>query len=168
MAVFSLYLKHRKEVGSLKVEWISDPDQTEPHIVIHASEKTPELEALIRRLEESLPAPLLGFDGDRAVPLDLSSVLRFYGEEKGVFAQTPGDTFRVRERLYELEEVLDSRTFVRISQSEIVNLKQVTALDLAITGTIKMTLTGGTVCFVSRRYVKKIKEALGLGRRGKV
>ena len=151
----------------MKVEWILDPNQTEPTIVIHAAEKTPELEELVRRLEESLPAPLLGFDADKAVPLDLPHVLRFYGEEKGVFAQTVDGVFRVRERLYELEERLDGHTFVRISQSEIVNLKQVTALDLAITGTIKMTLTGGTVCFVSRRYVKKIKEALGLGRRGK-
>ena len=35
-------------------------------------------------------------------------------------------------------------------------------LDLTLTGTIRMTLEGGTVCWVSRRYVKKIKEALGL------
>lgn len=149
----------------VKVEWKIDPEQTEPKIVIHVAEKTPELEALVRRLEESLPAPLMGFADEKAVPLDLGSILRFYGEEKGVSAQTAEGAFRVRERLYELEEKLDSHTFVRISQSEIVNLKQVTALDLTITGTIKMTLTGGTVCFVSRRYVKKIKEALGLGRR---
>ncbi|MCI9368421.1 MAG: LytTR family transcriptional regulator, partial [Oscillospiraceae bacterium] len=43
-----------------------------------------------------------------------------------------------------------------------VNLDRVTALDLTLTGTIKMTLEGGTVCWVSRRYVKKIKGALGL------
>ena len=35
-------------------------------------------------------------------------------------------------------------------------------LDLTLAGTIKMTLEGGTVCWVSRRYVKKIKQALGL------
>lgn len=151
----------------MKVEWVIDSNLTEPHIIIRTPEKNPELEELVHYLEESLPVPLLGFDGDKAVPLDLPRVLRFYGEEKGVFAQTADATFRVRERLYELEERLDSHIFVRISQSEIVNLKQVTALDLAITGTIKMTLTGGTVCFVSRRHVKKIKEALGLGRRRK-
>ena len=45
-----------------------------------------------------------------------------------------------------------------------MNLKKVTALDLSLAGTIRMTLAGGGVCYVSRRYVKKIKEALGLGR----
>ncbi len=61
-----------------------------------------------------------------------------------------------------VEVKLDRHTFVRISNSEIINLKKVTALDLTLSGTIKMTLQGGTVCWVSRRYVKKIKEALEL------
>ena len=39
---------------------------------------------------------------------------------------------------------------------------KVTALDLTLTGTIKLTLRGGGECWVSRRYVKKLKEALGL------
>ena len=68
----------------------------------------------------------------------------------------------MRERLYELEERLDRRTFARISHSEIVNLRKVTAVDLSLTGTIRMTLAGGTVCYVSRRCVKKLRQALGV------
>ena len=41
-------------------------------------------------------------------------------------------------------------------------MKQVKALDLTFTGTIRITLADGTVCWASRRYVKKIKEVLGL------
>ena len=41
-------------------------------------------------------------------------------------------------------------------------MTKVTALDLKLSCTIQMTLSGNTVCYVSRRYVKKIKEALGL------
>ena len=79
------------------------------------------------------------------------------GEAEGVFT--------VRRRLYELSGELEQWRFARISHSEIVNLKQVTALDLSLAGTIKMTLAGGAaVCWVSRRYVPKIKQALGLGR----
>ena len=51
---------------------------------------------------------------------------------------------------------------MRVSHSEVVNLNRVTALDLSLTGTIKMTLEGGTAVYVSRRYVKKIKQALDL------
>ena len=145
----------------MKVELILDPSCGEPEVTVRAAARTAEVEDLLRRLEEG-PAGILGFREDRAVPLIPGSVLRFYGEDKGVLAQTEDGVWRVRLRLYELEERLDRHTFVRISQSEIVNLRKVTALDLALTGTIRMTLTGGTVCLVSRRYVKKIKEALGL------
>ncbi len=61
-----------------------------------------------------------------------------------------------------LEERLEAWRFARISHSEIVNLRQVTALDLTLTGTIRITLSDGTVCYASRRYVKRIKEVLGL------
>ena len=118
------------------------------------------MRALAARLEGG--AVLIGWEGDRAVPLSQGDILRCYGEEKGVRVQTIGGAYDLRERLYELEGKLDRHTFVRISHSEIVNLGKVTALDLSLTGTIRMTLTGGTVCWVSRRYVKKIKEALGL------
>ena len=64
-------------------------------------------------------------------------------------------------RLYELEERLDNR-FVRISNSEIVNLKKVKSLDLSFVGTICMELSNGEVSYVSRRYVSKMKKILGL------
>ena len=67
--------------------------------------------------------------------------------------------------LLELEERLDATRFVRISNGEIVNLDRVTAVDLSLSGTICMTLDETVKVYVSRRYVKKIKETLNLGRR---
>lgn len=129
-------------------------------VEIHAPAMTPEVENLLARLED--PETLLGFQEGTAVPLQTADILRFYGEDKGVLAQTETGVYTVRRRLYELEEQLASRRFARISHSEIVNLQKVTALDLTITGTIRITLRDGTVCWASRRYVRRIKEVLGL------
>ena len=54
---------------------------------------------------------------------------------------------------------------MRISNGEIINLDKVTAVDLSLTGTIRMPLGEAGYASVSRRYVKKIKEALRLERR---
>ena len=145
----------------MDVEVRIEPERTDVRLVIHAPARTEEVERLLARLSEQEDS-LLGFRGTEAVMLAPETILRFYGEDKEVRAQTAEGVYTVRHRLYELEERLDRQQFVRISHSEIVNLRQVTGLDLGLTGTIRMTLTGGVTTYVSRRYVKKIKEVLGL------
>ena len=64
--------------------------------------------------------------------------------------------------MYELEDRLDKNSFVRISNSEIINLKKVKGFDLSFTGTICVKMKNGRVTYVSRRYVSKIKQVLGI------
>ena len=142
------------------MEIVVDPTLEECAVTIAAPALTDEVRALAARLEGG--GALIGWQGDTAVPLAEEDILRCYGEEKGVKVQTTRGVLELRERLYELEAKLDRHTFVRISHSELVNLRKITALDLSLTGTIRITLAEETVCYVSRRYVKKIKEALGL------
>lgn len=146
----------------MKLELHIDPSLSETEATVHAPARTPEVDALLDRLTSG-NAPLLGFcSNGTAVPLDPEKVLRFYGEDKDVRVQTTDGIYTVRERLYELEQRLAAKRFVRISHSEIVDLRKVTALDLSLTGTIRMTLAGGVTVYASRRYVKKMKEVLGL------
>ena len=58
--------------------------------------------------------------------------------------------------------MLSGSSFVRISNSEIVNFGHVTSLDTSISGTISLRMTNGDKAYVSRRYVSKIKKYLGL------
>lgn len=147
----------------MKVELHIDPALKKPRVIIQAPAATAEVLALARRLEAEGSAPTFTvFRDSEALMLPLGSILRFYADGKGVSCQTAGGMYSVRQRLYELEEEFEGTRFVRVSNSEIVNLDKVSALDLSITGTIKMTLEGNTVVYVSRRCVKKIKQAVGL------
>ena len=149
----------------MKVELKIEPGRQEPEIVILAGAESEELDRLVRELSGLALAPVPVWREDKVHLLQQSEFLRFFADGKGVSAQTAEAVYSVRLRLYELEERLDPRRFVRISNSEIVNLDKVTALDLSLTGTIRMTLDGTVTAYVSRRYVKKIKETLHLGRR---
>lgn len=149
----------------MEVEIRTEPGRQEPKIVILAGEESEEL----RRLADSLSALTLGpvpaGRGEEKLLLPQGEFLRFYADGKGVSGQTAGERYTIPLRLYELEERLDATRFVRISNGEIVNLDRVTAVDLSLSGTICMTLDGAVRAYVSRRYVKKIKETLNLGRR---
>ena len=101
------------------------------------------------------------FRGER-VMLPLKDILRFYTENQRVMAQDADGVYIIYEKLYELEERLDSGHFFRISKSEIVNLKKIKRLDMSITGTIKVILSDGTETYTSRRNVTKLKQCLGI------
>ena len=94
--------------------------------------------------------------------LEQSSLIRVYANGGKVFAATDQGEYVLRLRLYELEERLDGQKFVRISNSEIINLGKVKNFDLSFTGTICVKLADGAVTYVSRRYVSKIKKILGV------
>lgn len=146
----------------MKVELKLQPGLEETKIVIYAPQETQALRQLVQQLEQADLSPIFAQKGERTLLLPPETILRFFTDGKGVCAQTAEDTYPVRLRLYELEERLDPHTFVRISNSEIVNLKKITSLDLSLTGTIRVTLNGSVTTYVSRRYVKKIKQAIGL------
>lgn len=143
-----------------KVEFIKSPELTEPEITVRAPELTPEISKLIASL--TADEPNRGWRGGEVEIIPLADILRFYTDGKGVSLETEKGVYSVRERIYELEERLPKSDFVRISNSEIVNIWHITAIDLSFTGTVRLTLTGGRIVFSSRRYIKKLKEAVGV------
>ena len=58
-----------------------------------------------------------------------------------------------------MEEELPNN-FVRISNSEIVNIDKIIRLDMGLAGTIRIRLEGEIDSYVSRRYVSKVKGVL--------
>ncbi len=146
----------------MKVEVQIDPKCAEPLVVIRTAGMTEEIAALVNQLSGAAPAPLTGIRDEKLVLLEEKEIIRVYAAEGKVFATTAKGDFLLRQRLYEMEERLAPRAFVRISNGEIINLKKAKGFDLKLTGTICVSLEGGVVTYVSRRYVSKIKQALGV------
>ena len=149
----------------MKITLNQDPGFLETEVIIncpHADEDVLRLVAMLRVYQKKLVGVL---DGERHL-LDVKDILYIDTADKKTFLYTGRAVYESALRLYELEERLDATRFVRISNGEIVNLDRVTAVDLSLSGTICMTLEGTVKAYVSRRYVKKIKETLNLGGRG--
>ncbi|ADP32318.1 LytTR family DNA-binding domain-containing protein [Bacillus atrophaeus] len=146
----------------MKVEVSIDPSYKEPKIIIQTDRMTDEISDILKRLSETYMDSLAVFS-DRGVEIvDCKDIVRIYAAKQKVFVQTGADIFTVRSRLYELEEKLDRQFFVRISNSEIVNMKMIKNMDISMTGTIGVLLKGDIKTYASRRYVSKIKKQLGI------
>ena len=134
-----------------------DAEAKEPEIMITTAQMTEEVNRVVdfvSRLDDA-PTIISGIREDKVELLDPDHIVKIYAEDSKVFTQTDNGTYQIRLRLYEAEERLDNSKFVR-------NLKKVKSLDLSFVGTICMELSNGTVSYVSRRYVSKIKKVLGL------
>ncbi len=146
----------------MKIEVKVDASVRETTVVIYTDKVTDEIQQLAQRLSQDAPQVIVGFLEDEAIILTQEEIIRAYAEGGKVFAQTPDGKFLLRLRLYELEDRLDAKRFVRISNAEIVNLGWVRGFDLSFAGTICVRMKNDTQTFVSRRYVAKIKQVLGL------
>ena len=144
------------------VEIKIDEAYATPKIVIHTNRITPQVTDLVKKLSKDTPELLTAFKDDEVYLLNPNDVLNIYTEGQKIFAQLESGTFRLKNRLYELEDLFEGTAFLRISNSEIVNFNKVERLDLSINGTISLKLKSGGNSFVSRRYVEKIKKYLGL------
>lgn len=146
----------------MKIEVRINKQCAETKIIIVAERMTEEITALMQRLSYEAPQGIVGFDGDDVLLLEPSDIIRIYAAVGKVFAVTDKKEFVLRLRLYEAEEKLSAKGFVRISNSEIINIKKAKKFDLSMVGTICVSLSNGDVSYVSRRYVTKIKKILGI------
>ena len=132
-------------------------------IQVCSNELTPQVKQLVEDISAFVNEGISGTDfRGEWVLLPIKDILRFYTENQKVMAQVAGGVYSIQEKLYELEERLDTGQFFRISKSEIVNLKKIRRLDLSITGTIKVILSDGTETYTSRRNVTRLKQCLGI------
>ncbi|MDO4318649.1 MAG: LytTR family DNA-binding domain-containing protein [Lachnospiraceae bacterium] len=146
----------------MQIEVKINASYEEPKIILLTAAMTEEVTLLLKKLSEASPRMLVGSRDSQLTVLEPEDLLRIYANSGKVFAVTEQGEYVLRLRLYELEERLSHRQFVRISNSEIVNLKKVKSFDLSFAGTICVKLSNGTAAYVSRRYVPKIKQILGI------
>ena len=147
----------------MQIEIKLDESCKEPRIIIHTDKMTEEVSQIVKLLSEEKPEVFAAIhENGEIVLLEQTEIIRIYAENDRVYAKTKDSSYRLKARLYELEERLNKKLFIRISDSEIINLKEVKKFDLSFSGTICVSMSDKTVTYVSRRYVRKIKQVLGL------
>ncbi|WP_034449136.1 LytR/AlgR family response regulator transcription factor [Butyrivibrio sp. AE2032] len=130
-------------------------------VEIHCREVTSETERLARyigRFDERITATSKG----QTYNIPVEEILYIESVDKKTFLYTSGNILQTEKRLYELEELLDEKTFFRCSKSVIVNLNKITKLKPEVTRNILATLANGEVIVISRRYVRQLKDLIGL------
>lgn len=146
----------------MQLEVKIDSSCIEPKVIILTASMTEDVNIILNKLSDQAPPIISGSKDNKIEVIEQADLIRIYASSGKVFAVTHKGEYALRLRLYEIEERLPPHQFVRISNSEIIDLKNVNNFDLSFTGTICVKLANGTITYVSRRYVSKLKKILGI------
>lgn len=108
-------------------------------------------------------APLVGYKEKTVCHLVTTDVHAFTVEGNKVYALTQDDKWQLKQRLYQLEELLGEE-FVKINQSCIINIKKIQRFEASLSASLMVTLKNGYRDYVSRRQLKSVKERVGFYR----
>ena len=144
----------------LKLRFERDKTLDEIEIIVRAAEKDAQVTALLESLSKDEPVKLTVLDsGNRASVIDEKDIVFVAAEGKLVRVVTTEGIYRAKQSLQSIESIL-SRTFLRVSRFEIINLKKVRKYDFTLVGTLRIEFNNGMETWASRRYIPVIRERL--------
>jgi len=105
-----------------------------------------------------------GLDG-KQYEISITDIFYIESVDNKTFVYTQKNVYETKMRLYEVEEILLSKSFVRVSKSIIVNLMKIVSLKPALNGRLLAILSNGEEIIISRKYVPELKKKLHGGNR---
>lgn len=130
-------------------------------IIISCKEYSKEVNK-IKKYAEQIEETILLKEGEQRILIVPSEIYYIESVDKRTFIYLKSGVGECIKRLYELEEILDKNYFLRISKSCIVNISYVKSISLMINRNLTLNLKNGEKVIVSRRYVKKFNEVIGM------
>ncbi|WP_068672138.1 LytTR family DNA-binding domain-containing protein [Oceanobacillus sp. Castelsardo] len=147
----------------MKVNIEIDDKHKEPSITIQTNEWSDELEEVIAIIKRKSRKRILGVESDQTVLLDPEQIEFVYAEKRKTHACIGKRNIEVRMKLYEIEETLAPYGFMRFSKSVIGNLNQIERFELSFNGNLCVYFHSGNKEYITRKYVKPIKDTLVIG-----
>ncbi len=106
---------------------------------------------------------LTGLQEGRQFEVPVTDVCYVEAVDNKVFLYTQKQVYETRQKLYELEELLREKYFLRVSKSMLLNLMKVQSVKPAMNGRMLAVLRGGEEIMITRKYVSELKRALKEG-----
>ncbi|MBO0993818.1 LytTR family DNA-binding domain-containing protein [Bacillus sp. SD088] len=151
----------------MKISLDIDQVHEQTRVTIHCKELDDSIQDILDFLKGKETEFIIGKDGEMQHILKPNDIHYFHTEAETVVAVTSAGSFKLKEKLYELEEILPSSKFVRLSKSVIANLHELSRFEPSFNGTLCVHFKSGAKEYVTRHYVKNIRDSLKMNRRKK-
>ena len=145
----------------MKINLDIDGKYDDTEVIIRAPHLNNDIErmvAMMRMIDMQIAVRKEG----ETILLETDKILYVEAVDRKTFVYTSSDTYESELKLYELEQELVQRDFLRISKQSIVNLRKIKSLKTDVNRKIRITLANGEQIVVSRMYSDDLRRKLGL------
>ena len=145
----------------MKIEIDIDDKYKDTEVVIRANKLDSDVERLIAMMR--VVNMQIGVrQNDETFLLDTEKILYIETVDRRTFVYTQDETYESDLKLYEIEQQLLEKDFLRVSKATIVNIRMIKSLKSDINRKIRVTLKNGEQIVVSRMYSDELRRKLGL------
>lgn len=142
----------------MKVQIDIDEKNEETSVTIHAKEWNDELDSLVKTIKNTNSERIVGTDGEQSVLVHPEDIDYIFAEQRKVFAALDKQRVELKMKLYEVEELLYPKNFLRFSKSVIGNVERIQRFEIAFNGNLCVYFRSGNKEYVSRKYVAALKN----------
>lgn len=133
----------------------NQPEQVE----IRCHEVTEQVREIVTFVK-SRQGKLTGVLEGKQYEIPLMDVYYIETVDNKVFLYCSRQVYETKQKLYELEEILKEKYFLRVSKSILLNLMKVKSVKPALNGRFIAILQSEEEIMISRKYVPELKKAL--------
>ena len=139
---------------------ITKTPTNQPEIVeIHCHKVSDEVKEIIAFVK-SRQGQLTGSMDEMQFEIPVGDIFYIESVDNKTFAYTQSEVYELRQKLYEVEDLLREKHFLRTSKSTLLNLMKISAIKPALNGRFTAVLFSGEETVISRKYVPELKKAL--------
>ncbi len=99
-------------------------------------------------------------DADRRIKIPFNEILYFEADAEQVFVYTAVEIYKVKLRLYQVEEMSQKTGIIRVSKSHLVNVKKIQSVRPTMNSRLYVKMANGEEVLVSRKYAHTLKQAI--------
>jgi len=143
----------------MKISITTDDKCTETEIAVICNRLNDDIEKLLAAIRMG-DMKLTGRKDGRQYILEAADIVYIDSIEKHTFFYTATGAYETHFKLYELEEKLADRDFMRANKNSLFNINHIQFIEPAVDRRLILKMTGDIKLVVSRQYSTAVKEKL--------
>ena len=116
---------------------------------------------LVFKESDFIQDTFVGLIEDKYEIVHYSKILYFESYGHDIFMKTTNTTYKVKEKLYEIEYLLYDKDFIRINKSTIISKYGIKEIIPTFNSRINLVMKNNDIVYVTRNYSQIFKEFIG-------